>query len=96
MLMVRVGLLQTKSTHLQRKYKRGIDPWKTLSVVQDGTEEGEEAQTIFIKDTAHCADMSSRRVTDRSSLTKARQEIEKHVANWLKTAAQEKLEKGTS
>lgn len=24
------------------------------------------------------------------------QEIEKYVANWLKTAAQEKLEKGTS
>lgn len=24
------------------------------------------------------------------------QEIEKHVSNWLKTAAQKKLEKGTS
>uniref|UniRef100_A0A3Q4G345 Thymus-specific serine protease-like n=1 Tax=Neolamprologus brichardi TaxID=32507 RepID=A0A3Q4G345_NEOBR len=83
-------------THSILYVNGGIDPWKTLSVVQDGTEEGEEAQTIFIKDTAHCADMSSRRVTDRSSLTKARQEIEKHVANWLKTAAQEKLEKGTS
>uniref|UniRef100_A0A3P8PKX4 Serine protease 16 n=1 Tax=Astatotilapia calliptera TaxID=8154 RepID=A0A3P8PKX4_ASTCA len=83
-------------THRILYVNGGIDPWKTLSVVQDGTEEGEEAQTIFIKDTAHCADMSSRRVTDRSSLTKARQEIEKHVANWLKTAAQEKLEKGTS
>ncbi|CAI5694520.1 thymus-specific serine protease [Oreochromis niloticus] len=83
-------------THSILYVNGGIDPWKTLSVVQDGTEEGEEAQTVFIKDTAHCADMSSRRVTDRSSLTKARQEIEKHVSNWLKTAAQKKLEKGTS
>lgn len=51
----------------------GIDPWKELSVVQDRTEEGEEAQTVFIKDTAHCADMMSRRVTDRCSLKKARE-----------------------
>ncbi len=51
----------------------GIDPWKELSVVQDGAGEGEEeAQTVFIKDTAHCADMMSRRVTDRCSLKRAR------------------------
>ena len=50
----------------------GIDPWKELSVVQDRTEEGEEAQTIFIEDTAHCADMTSRRVKDRCSLKRAR------------------------
>uniref|UniRef100_A0A3B4YSE1 Thymus-specific serine protease-like n=1 Tax=Seriola lalandi dorsalis TaxID=1841481 RepID=A0A3B4YSE1_SERLL len=71
----------------------GIDPWQELSVVQDRTEEEEEAQTIFIEDTAHCADMTSRRVTDRRSLKKARKEIENHVARWLKTAAQEKMEK---
>lgn len=50
----------------------GIDPWKELSVVQD-KKGGQEAQTIFIEDTAHCADMMSRRVTDRWSLRKARQ-----------------------
>ncbi|XP_041796642.1 thymus-specific serine protease [Chelmon rostratus] len=71
----------------------GIDPWKELSVVKDRTED--EAETIFIEDTAHCADMMSRRVTDRCSLKKARKDIEKHVASWLKMAAQEKTEKRT-
>lgn len=51
----------------------GIDPWKELSVVRDRTEAGGEAQTVFIEDTAHCADMMSKRVTDRNSLKRARQ-----------------------
>ncbi|XP_069003375.1 thymus-specific serine protease [Embiotoca jacksoni] len=71
----------------------GIDPWKELSVVQNRTEEGEEAQTVFIKDTAHCADMSRRRTADRCSLRKARLEIEECVSSWLKAADQEKMEK---
>ncbi|XP_030298317.1 thymus-specific serine protease [Sparus aurata] len=78
------------STHRVLYVNGGIDPWKELSVMQGRTEEGEEAETIFIEDTAHCADMTSKRVTDRCSLRKAKQEIEKHVASWLKTAAQEK------
>uniref|UniRef100_A0A3Q0R0L1 Serine protease 16 n=1 Tax=Amphilophus citrinellus TaxID=61819 RepID=A0A3Q0R0L1_AMPCI len=65
-------------THRILYVNGGIDPWKELSVVQHRTEEGEEAQTVFIKDTAHCADMSSRRVTDRSSLRKARQVCTPH------------------
>lgn len=51
----------------------GVDPWKELSVVQGGTEDGEEVQSIFIQDSAHCADMMSPRATDRPSLRKARQ-----------------------
>ncbi|XP_035809242.2 thymus-specific serine protease isoform X2 [Amphiprion ocellaris] len=82
-------------THRVLYVNGGVDPWKELSVVQDRTEEGEEAQTVFIKDTAHCADMASRRFTDRCSLRKARQEIEKHVARWLETAAGEKMKKIT-
>ncbi|XP_044057224.1 thymus-specific serine protease isoform X1 [Siniperca chuatsi] len=82
-------------THRVLYVNGGIDPWKELSVVQDRAEEGEEAQTIFIKDTAHCADMMSGRVTDRCSLKRAREEIEKHVVSWLKMAAQEKMEKRT-
>ncbi|KAM4742724.1 thymus-specific serine protease [Anableps anableps] len=66
----------------------GVDPWKELSVVEDSSE---EAQTVFIKDTAHCADMSRERLTDRDSLKKARQEIEKHVARWLRTADLENI-----
>lgn len=80
-------------THRVLYVNGGIDPWKELSVVQDRTEEGEQAQTIFIEDTAHCADMTSRRVTDRRSLKKAKEEIEKNVSSWLKMAAQEKMEK---
>ncbi|KAM9359152.1 thymus-specific serine protease [Symphorus nematophorus] len=82
-------------THRILYVNGGIDPWKELSVVQDRTEEGEETRTIFIKDTAHCADMMSRRVKDRCSLKRAREEIEKHVARWLKMAAQEKMEETT-
>ncbi|XP_078100448.1 thymus-specific serine protease [Sander vitreus] len=74
-------------THRVLYVNGGVDPWKELSVVQDRTEDGEDAQTIFIRDTAHCADMMSRRVTDRCSLKKAREEIEKHVISWLKMAA---------
>ncbi|KAI3354518.1 hypothetical protein L3Q82_019032, partial [Scortum barcoo] len=61
------------STHRILYVNGGIDPWKELSVVSDRTEEGEEAQTVFIKDTAHCADMMSKRVTDRRSLKRARE-----------------------
>uniref|UniRef100_A0A3B5L4H9 Serine protease 16 n=1 Tax=Xiphophorus couchianus TaxID=32473 RepID=A0A3B5L4H9_9TELE len=68
----------------------GVDPWKELSVVQDSSE---GSQTVFIKDTAHCADMSKERLTDRHSLREARQEIENHVASWLRTAALEKMTK---
>ncbi|XP_067451983.1 thymus-specific serine protease [Thunnus thynnus] len=82
-------------THRVLYVNGGIDPWQELSVVQERTGEAEEAQTVFIKDTAHCADMTSRRITDRVSLKKAKQEIEKHVASWLKTAAEEKMEKRT-
>ncbi|XP_051253528.1 thymus-specific serine protease isoform X1 [Dicentrarchus labrax] len=80
-------------THRVLYVNGGIDPWKELSVVEDRTRDGGEAQTIFIKDTAHCADMMSGRATDRCSLKKAREEIEKHVSNWLKMAAQERMEK---
>ncbi|XP_071327989.1 thymus-specific serine protease [Trachinotus anak] len=80
-------------THRVLYVNGGIDPWQELSVVHDRPEDEEEAQTVFIEDTAHCADMMNRRVTDRCSLKKARKEIENHVASWLKAAAEEKMEK---
>ncbi|XP_020500048.1 thymus-specific serine protease [Labrus bergylta] len=80
-------------THRVLYVNGGVDPWRELSVVRDRTEGGEEAQTVFIEDTAHCADMSSSRVTDRWSLRKAREEIKTHVYSWLRmAAAQEKVE----
>ena len=83
MSMVRLALLGTdqKNIWFYCTFKNrfvivatgGIDPWKELSVVQSRTEDGEEAESIFIEDTAHCADMMSERVTDRRSLRKAKQ-----------------------
>ncbi|CAG6006884.1 unnamed protein product, partial [Menidia menidia] len=81
------------NTHRVLYVNGGIDPWKELSVVKGTSGEGDEIQTVFIEDAAHCADMSSGRVGERSSLRKAKQEIEKHVAGWLRTAAQQKMEK---
>uniref|UniRef100_A0A8C6WY12 Thymus-specific serine protease n=1 Tax=Neogobius melanostomus TaxID=47308 RepID=A0A8C6WY12_9GOBI len=63
----------------------GVDPWHTLSVIRDGT--GERGETVFIMDTAHCADMSNQRSSDRRSLREARQEIGRRVSSWLKMAA---------
>ncbi|XP_071061417.1 thymus-specific serine protease-like [Pseudochaenichthys georgianus] len=76
-------------THRVLYVNGGVDPWKELSV-GNRTDGGEEAESVFIRDSAHCADMSRGRVTDRRSLKNARQEIEKHVQSWLKTAQQEK------
>ncbi|XP_029963538.1 thymus-specific serine protease [Salarias fasciatus] len=73
-------------THRVLYVNGGVDPWKELSVLGDR----EEAETVFIEDSAHCADMLSRRDAERLSIRKARQEIEKHVAGWLETAAQER------
>nr|XP_020442276.1 thymus-specific serine protease-like isoform X1 [Monopterus albus]XP_020442287.1 thymus-specific serine protease-like isoform X1 [Monopterus albus]XP_020442296.1 thymus-specific serine protease-like isoform X1 [Monopterus albus] len=78
-------------THRVLYVNGGLDPWKELSVVQARTEEG-QTQVVFIEDTAHCADMMRSDVTERHSLKKARQDIENHVASWLKMAAQEKTE----
>ncbi|XP_075998427.1 thymus-specific serine protease [Genypterus blacodes] len=74
-------------THRVLYINGGIDPWKELSVVCNELEEGEEEQVIFIRDTAHCADMMTGGVADRSSLREARREIETRVSKWLKTAA---------
>ncbi|KAF3848066.1 hypothetical protein F7725_021094 [Dissostichus mawsoni] len=76
-------------THRVLYVNGGVDPWKELSV-GNRTDGGEEAESVFIRDSAHCADMTRGRVTDRRSLKNARQEIEKHVESWLKTAQQEK------
>ncbi|XP_041662374.1 thymus-specific serine protease [Cheilinus undulatus] len=80
-------------THRVLYVNGGVDPWRELSVVRDRTGSGDEAQTVFIKDTAHCADMMNSRATDRCSLRTAREEIKRHVFSWLKTAAQEQVEK---
>uniref|UniRef100_A0A672GTN3 Serine protease 16 n=1 Tax=Salarias fasciatus TaxID=181472 RepID=A0A672GTN3_SALFA len=56
-------------THRVLYVNGGVDPWKELSVLGDR----EEAETVFIEDSAHCADMLSRRDAERLSIRKARQ-----------------------
>ncbi|CAN9511115.1 unnamed protein product [Ophioblennius macclurei] len=77
-------------THRVLYVNGGIDPWKELSVLRDRAEGRGQAETVFIEDSAHCADMFSRGDTERFSIRKARQEIEEHVASWLEMAAQER------
>ncbi|XP_037533989.1 thymus-specific serine protease [Nematolebias whitei] len=79
-------------THRVLYVNGGVDPWKELSVLQVRSEDAED-QTVFIQDTAHCADMASPKLTDRHSLRRARREIEHRVASWLRTAALERNKK---
>ncbi|KAL4647410.1 thymus-specific serine protease [Arapaima gigas] len=62
-----------------------IDPWHELSVLPNG-DKGDNNRSILIKSTAHCADMNTSKDGDPPSLKEARQEIERHVALWLKMA----------
>uniref|UniRef100_A0A3B3S6E7 Serine protease 16 n=1 Tax=Paramormyrops kingsleyae TaxID=1676925 RepID=A0A3B3S6E7_9TELE len=63
-----------------------IDPWHKLSVVRNGTKEDKD-RAILIEGTAHCADMNRAGSQDSPALRKARQEIKRHVTQWLKSAA---------
>ncbi|KAJ7990179.1 hypothetical protein DPEC_G00297630 [Dallia pectoralis] len=66
-----------------------IDPWHELSVLEEDLDKGHNDMAVFIKGTAHCADMSPERATDRPALKLARKAIERQVAMWLKQAAWE-------
>uniref|UniRef100_A0AAY5KRD0 Serine protease 16 n=1 Tax=Esox lucius TaxID=8010 RepID=A0AAY5KRD0_ESOLU len=66
-----------------------IDPWHKLSVLEEDLNKGSKDMAVFIKGTAHCADMSSERAADRPALKLARKAIERQVAMWLKEAAWE-------
>uniref|UniRef100_A0A673AZP9 Thymus-specific serine protease n=1 Tax=Sphaeramia orbicularis TaxID=375764 RepID=A0A673AZP9_9TELE len=70
-------------THRVLYVNGGVDPWKALSVMEDRTECGDESQLIFIKDTAHCADMMHKRNTDRSSLRNARKVCQTSQTRYL-------------
>ncbi|KAJ8369091.1 hypothetical protein SKAU_G00091190 [Synaphobranchus kaupii] len=78
-------------THRVLYVNGDIDPWHELSVLRNGTARADRDRAIFIDGTAHCADMSSDKPEDPSTLKEARREIEMHVAKWLKSAAWEHL-----
>ncbi|XP_072547459.1 putative serine protease K12H4.7 [Salminus brasiliensis] len=58
-----------------------IDPWHALGVIKNITD---DLPAIFIKGTAHCADMEQARASDLPQLTQARQEIFLLLQKWLK------------
>lgn len=59
-----------------------IDPWHALGFI--GQEPNEFTYTIFIKGTAHCADMYPSGDHDAPELIQARQKIINLLSVWLK------------
>ncbi|KAB7504485.1 putative serine protease [Armadillidium nasatum] len=57
-----------------------IDPWHYLGVLQDLND---EAPSIYINGTAHCANMYPVAPSDPVQLTEARQQIEDLIGKWL-------------
>ena len=58
-----------------------IDPWHALGITKDISS---EATAIYIKGTAHCANMYPATKDDLPQLTQARQTIAKLIGQWLK------------
>uniref|UniRef100_A0A3B1JQL6 Serine protease 59, putative n=1 Tax=Astyanax mexicanus TaxID=7994 RepID=A0A3B1JQL6_ASTMX len=58
-----------------------IDPWHALGVISNITD---ELPAVFIKGTAHCANMYPARAEDLPALTQARDEIFLLLQQWLK------------
>lgn len=63
-----------------------IDPWHVLSILE-GVPGNQGVDSLFIRGTAHCANMMSSRPDDPPYLRVARAEIETKVAAWLAEAA---------
>lgn len=59
-----------------------VDPWHALGITN--TVEN-NAPAIYIKGTAHCADMYPASSDDLAELTEARVEIAQYLSNWLET-----------
>nr|XP_057935342.1 thymus-specific serine protease [Doryrhamphus excisus] len=58
-----------------------IDPWHALGITQDITD---DLPAVFIKGTAHCANMYPSRPDDLLQLTLARHQVLLHLQQWLK------------
>ncbi|XP_077579478.1 thymus-specific serine protease [Stigmatopora nigra] len=58
-----------------------IDPWHALGITQDISD---ELPAVFIKGTAHCANMYPASADDLLQLTLARDQIFLHLQKWLK------------
>jgi len=60
-----------------------LDPWHALGITKDLNE---DLQAIFIKGTAHCADMHPAQPSDPPGLALAQEEITVQIAGWLSEA----------
>ncbi|KAL0972795.1 hypothetical protein UPYG_G00194850 [Umbra pygmaea] len=77
------------NTHRVLYVNGDIDPWHELSVLEEDLDKGNKDMSIFIKGTAHCADMIPQKALDRPTLKLARKAIERQVSMWLKQATWE-------
>ncbi|XP_014672876.1 PREDICTED: putative serine protease K12H4.7 isoform X2 [Priapulus caudatus] len=57
-----------------------IDPWHRMGIVE---RPGDESHAIFIKGTAHCANMYPASESDPKELVEAREQIKNLIAEWL-------------
>ena len=57
-----------------------FDPWHAMGITQDLSE---NATSIFISGTAHCANMYPARKEDPPQLVQARNDIKNLIAKWL-------------
>lgn len=57
-----------------------VDPWHALGITKT---QDNDAPAIYIKGTAHCANMYPRSENDSSELIEARLEIEQYLAGWV-------------
>ncbi|XP_066273343.1 putative serine protease F56F10.1 [Branchiostoma lanceolatum] len=58
-----------------------IDPWHALGITKNP--EGTDLHAVYIKGTAHCANMYPARFGDPPELAQARETIKGHIQNWL-------------
>lgn len=63
-----------------------IDPWHALSVLRN---QSRSELAILINGTSHCANMNPSRPSDPLPLVRARQRIDDHVGQWLRSARTE-------
>lgn len=57
-----------------------VDPWHALGIIKT---QDNNAPAIFIKGTAHCANMYPSSENDSSELVEARVEIQQYLAQWI-------------
>jgi len=66
-----------------------IDPWHRLGIIRSNTRR--QIFAYLMQKTAHCADLYPPRASDPAELTHTRQQIVKHLAQWVQEVKLEKM-----